>query len=339
MQTKKLSLVAILVVLGATAFLFQESLKEREHPRLPTTSPPVLQRPRPPAAVDAGASSAHDAGHDPEGIARRNPESMHGHQRHWPAACRVAREARQSPISIATEAFFEAPTSPLEVRFGPSEASLIDTGHTFQVRLTRTDDEVEFEGRRYRLAQFHFHKPAEHLVDGRQAPMEVHFVFLAPAGERADSRRAQALVLGFPVEEGTEHRELAQVWAHLPPMREGYGEDLTPAVAWERALETSELDLEDQHHAETVLRSGIAIRLSEIIPRQTDLYVYEGSLTTPPCDERITHAFASTPIFMSHEQMEHFEGYYEGNNRDIQPTGAPERRAFRRARLTARPAP
>jgi carbonic anhydrase len=294
---------------------------------------PAVATPGHDAAV---ATPGHDA-HDPEGIARRNPESMHGHQRDWPSGCSELDSHRQSPISLGSEWFVGTRTSALSAGFGPSQASLIDVGHTFQVRLTRTEDHVDFEGARYRLAQFHFHKPAEHLVDGRQAPMEVHFVFLRDRSSDVAPRGPRALVLGYPVELGAEHPELARIWAHLPPMREGYGEELNPAALWERALGTSELDMDDLHHAETVLRAGLTIDVSRILPGRADFLVYEGSLTTPPCAEGITHAFASVPIYVSEEQTEHFEGYYEGNNRDLQPIGPPAGRAFRRAALTVGP--
>lgn len=335
MQQWKLLLVASLTIPAVAVWVVWSSRKgageaapvSQSHEGSPAA------RPSAPSTGDAGVPDGHEVHHDPEGVARRHPESMHGHQARWPPTCHESEHGRQSPIALSSESFFMARSSPLLAFLGPSEASLIDTGHTFQIRLTRTQDRVVFEGASYRLAQFHFHKPSEHLLDGRQAPMEAHFVFLRAGAERG-AQGPRAVVLGFPVELGAEHPELRRVWEYLPPIREGYGEDLTPASAWEHALLTSELDMEDLHHAERVLRAGIALDVSRIIPRRTDFYVYEGSLTTPPCTEGITHAFASTPIYVSELQAEHFEGYYEGNNRDLQPAGAPERRAFRRAALT-----
>ena len=33
-------------------------------------------------------------------------------------------------------------------------------------------------GRRYRLHEYHFHRPGEHIIDGRKYPAEVHYLFV-----------------------------------------------------------------------------------------------------------------------------------------------------------------
>src|SRR5882672_10522922 len=34
----------------------------------------------------------------------------------------------------------------------------------------------------YKLVQLHFHRPSEHMIHGKRAPMEVHFVHATAAG-------------------------------------------------------------------------------------------------------------------------------------------------------------
>jgi carbonic anhydrase len=43
---------------------------------------------------------------------------------------------------------------------------------------------IDFAGTRYDLAQFHFHTPSEHTVEGRHAPLEMHLVHQSAAGVR-----------------------------------------------------------------------------------------------------------------------------------------------------------
>ena len=62
------------------------------------------------------------------------------------------------------------------------------------------------DGTRYELAQFHFHSPSEHTVDGKHAAMEMHLVHKSEANEVA--------VLAVLIEPGAEdNAAFAQVWA------------------------------------------------------------------------------------------------------------------------------
>ena len=273
-------------------------------------------------APACGASQAGPTAPDPTGRSLRNPTSMHAHQRDWPDACRLGE--LQSPISLSSTDFVDAPSETLAAHFGRSEVALLDTGHTLQLRVLTSEDAVTFEGVTYALRQVHFHKPSEHIIDGHQAPMEMHVVWVSLEG--------RVLVLGYPIEVGADHPVIAALWPHLED-REGYGEDMSPDHAWERAIETSELDLTFGEHGEHLLADRVELRLGDLLPARSDFFVYEGSLTTPACDEGVTHAVSSTPVFWSDAQIERFEGYYEGNNRDLQPLGSLTTRRLRRAIL------
>ncbi len=271
---------------------------------------------------------------DPGGISRRNPSSMHAHQWEWPTKCIPGQSLLQSPIAITTTLLTDKKLSPISLKFFSSSGDLVDVGHTFQVRYpgTAPGGTIDFEGASYGLRQFHFHKPSEHLIDGKQYEMEVHFVFIP----KEDKKSHKAVVLGFPIIDGNHNRELTKIWKHLPPYREGYGEGESEALNWNNAIATRELEVDTLDHHEKVLAKNIKFDLSKILPNKSDFFVYSGSLTTPSCDEDIVHAVALTPIQFEHEQIEHFEGYYEGTNRDIQPVGNVKDRQFRRASLEVR---
>jgi carbonic anhydrase len=268
-------------------------------------------------------------GADPEGISRRPPYSMHAHQQEWPDECLPGRRSLQSPISLTTTHLAELRESPIQLTLLESKADLLDVGHTFQVRFgsKAPGATAQFEGQRFALRQFHFHKPSEHLIDGKQYEMEAHFVFM---NENA-SAPLKAFVIGVMMIDGPSNAEIGKIWKYLPPPREGYGESKVEMSDWKAAASTRELEVESQAHNERVLGKAIAFDLAGILPREADLVIYDGSLTTPTCDEGITHAISLTPVYMEHEQVEHFEGYYEGSNRDLQVIGDPTHRNFRRA--------
>ena len=274
-----------------------------------------------------GAPAPAPTANDPSGISRRDPGSLHAHQNDWPREC--AEQKLQSPIILSTPDFADAASSRVEAHFGRSTVALVDEGHTLQIRATKTEDHVAFEGKDYRFLQLHFHKPSEHIIDGKQYEMELHVVF---ATQPAEGAPRAVLVLGFPIMEGHEHPSLRALWSRLA-VREGYGEDLTPSAAWKRAIETRELETEELSHGEHAIVENAPFELDALLPRNARLLVYEGSLTTPACTEGVTHAVSTTPLVMSHEQVERFEGYYEGNNRDIQAIGPREPRRFRSAEL------
>jgi len=267
--------------------------------------------------------------HDPGGFSRRNPKSMHAHQHEWPEGCRDPKKMLQSPINLTTTGLSEKKYSSLELIKLTAQPDFLGVGHIFQVRYPATAPgaRAKFEGSTYDLRQFHFHKPSEHLLDGKQYEMEAHFVFL----NANKNTTPKALVLGVLILDGPFNKELGKIWKYLPPYREGYGETESEIMDWKTASGIKELELEALTHHEKILAKNLNFDLSGILPFKSEFIVYEGSLTTPSCDEGITHALSLSPIHMEHEQVEHFEGYYEGINRDIQPIGDLKARNFRRA--------
>jgi carbonic anhydrase len=267
---------------------------------------------------------------DPGGISRRPPYSMHAKQEAWGPACVDPGMRLQSPIQLISKKFVKRGDALTVQRF-KAPAEIIDTGHTFQVRFSADQPgaSMNFEGEKFSLRQFHFHKPSEHLLDGKQYEMEVHFVFF---NSNAKSSR-KAVALGFLISEGNENPALRTAWKKLPPMREGYGEEESDLADWKPGDFSHELNLEKASHDEKVLAQNVLIDLRKLIPPAGEFMVYEGSLTTPGCEEGITHATSTGLIFLGHDQIERFEGYYEGSNRDLQAAGNPALRNYRRSSM------
>lgn len=93
------------------------------------------------------------------------------------AACAVGQQ--ESPIDLAGA--ITADLGPLEIDWSPMPAAARDTGHAIQLDAP-AGSEMTVGGKTYRLLQFHVHQPAEHLLNGRRLPLEIHFVHAGPDG-------------------------------------------------------------------------------------------------------------------------------------------------------------
>jgi len=137
-----------------------------------------------------------------------------------------------------------------------------------------------FVDERYELKQFHFHSPSEHLVNGEVFPMEVHFVHQDQNGRYA--------VVGLMFDEG----ERNEMMDDLPSFRVARGED---------------------PYADPV-------DFNELITDRSNYFLYNGSLTTPPCSEGVQWIVLKQPLIASPEQIQHYHDLLGfDNNRPIQP--------------------
>jgi carbonic anhydrase len=188
-----------------------------------------------------------------------------------------ARGQRQSPIDIRDGIAVDL--EPLKVDYRPSGFNVVDNGHTVQVNVA-PGNTIEVMGRRYELAQFHFHRPSEERINGRQYELSVHLVHRDPEGRLA--------VIGVVLERGAAQPVVQQVWNSLP--------------------------LEKQ---ETV-PGATAIDLNALLPQDRRYYTYMGSLTTPPCSEGVLWMVMQQPVPVSASQIGIFARLYPNNARPLQ---------------------
>ncbi|MEO7560850.1 MAG: carbonic anhydrase family protein [Nitrosospira sp.] len=139
---------------------------------------------------------------------------------------------------------------------------------------------VTVGGDTYRLSQFHFHTPAEHLENGYKFPMEMHLVF-------ADANK-NLLVVGRWVEEGAFNKALAPIFSNLP-------------------------------HSVTDTLTVDHFNLNALIPDNLNSFRYDGSLTTPPFSEGVKWIDLAQPLDMSAEQINAYSSLFpDGDAREIQ---------------------
>lgn len=199
------------------------------------------------------------------------------------ATCSTGVE--QSPIDLVNAVAEDV--GDVVFSYQPSKINIFNNGHTIQQDYD-TGSSITIGDTVYNLAQFHFHTPSEHAVNGELMPLEMHLVHRSEAGNLA--------VVGVMLVEGEENPVIAELWSHLPTI----------------ATERRTID-------------AITFNAADLLPRDVGNYFrYNGSLTTPPCSEGVLWTVMDESITVSAEQIEAFHAVFELNARPVQPLGERE---------------
>jgi carbonic anhydrase len=277
-----------------------QTLRDKLAARLNATPSAAAKNPnvvRISTAADAGQATAGTeaaAGHGaaaPRARAAAAPKPQ-AHAPHWsyegeggpdtwgrlkPEFAKCATGTRQSPIDIRDGIRVEL--DPVAFDYRPSNFRVVDNGHTVQVNVA-AGNSIEVTGRRYELVQFHFHRPSEERIEGRQFDMVAHLVHKDPDGRLA--------VVAVLLDRGSAHPLVQLVWNNLPL----------------------------EQNVEVPARS--AIDLNHLLPTTRRYYTYMGSLTTPPCSEGVLWMVMQQPVTLSAEQIDVFSRLYPMNARPVQ---------------------
>lgn len=186
----------------------------------------------------------------------------------------------QSPIDLVADVPADLPELVYEYN-NLGNLIEVNTGHSIQENVQAGNFFVVM-GNKYELKQFHFHSPSEHTFNGKTFPMEIHLVHQNDAG--------QYVVTGLVFKEG-KHNKLMD---NLPSFRKSRGED--------------------------PYGDADPVDINDLILNRTDYFLYNGSLTTPPCTEGVLWIVFKQPIIASTEQIQHYHDLVGfDNNRPIQP--------------------
>ena len=206
----------------------------------------------------------------PENWAKLDPKNQ---------ACAVGQ--RQSPIDIREG--IKVDLEPVQFDYRPSAFRIIDNGHTVQVNVG--DSSITLTGKTYELVQFHFHRPSEEKVNGRNFDMVAHLVHKADDGSLA--------VVAVLMERGDENPFIQTLWNNMP-------------------LEKNV----------SVSPPAPIINPASLLPANRNYYTYMGSLTTPPCTEGVLWLVMKQPVQVSQDQINIFSRLYRNNARPIQPAAS-----------------
>ena len=204
-------------------------------------------------------------------------------------ACAVGK--RQSPINIEDGATLQGPAEPIQFSYLPSNAAVVNNGHTIQVDV-QGENSITVRGSSYRLLQFHFHTPSEEQINFKRYPMVAHLVHKNAEGQLA--------IVAVLLEQGTANALIDRVWTYMP------------------------LDANDR-----VRMPAEALNLADLLPKDQRYYQFMGSLTTPPCTEGVLWLVMKQPVPVSKAQLRLFTQLYPNNARPVQPlNGRPVREAL-----------
>ncbi len=237
------------------------------------------------AAVDAAAlAAAHRAGTSGPAHAAGDAHWSYkgeGGPQAWgsmkPEFSACSTGTRQSPIDIRDGITVDL--DPVQFDYRPSGFGVIDNGHTVQVNVA-PGNSIQVMGRRFDLAQFHFHRPSEERINGRQFDMVVHLVHKDMEGRLA--------VVAVLLDRGSAQPLVQTVWNNLPLEK---GEEVPARVS---------------------------VDLNELLPKDRRYYTYMGSLTTPPCSEGVLWMVMQQPVPISPAQIDIFSRLYPMNARPVQ---------------------
>uniref|UniRef100_A0A7C9DTV8 Carbonic anhydrase n=1 Tax=Opuntia streptacantha TaxID=393608 RepID=A0A7C9DTV8_OPUST len=161
----------------------------------------------------------------------------------------------QSPIDIITsETFINKSLEPLTRNYHVFNASLLTDGKHLQVPFSVRGGLI-IDGKTYNLKQMHWHTPSEHRINGIQYAAELHEVHIAADGS--------ATVVGILFEEGPPSPLLTMLKPQLDELAK-------------KPCEGPQEEVAVPTFASSFLRRR---------PRR--YYRYMGSLTTPPCTEKV----------------------------------------------------
>ena len=111
----------------------------------------------------------------------------------------------QSPVDVREA--LTANLAPLAVRYSSTATEVLNNGHTVQVSYA-PGSELRLDSHSFELKQFHFHAPSENLLNGKQFPLEAHFVHADASGNLA--------VVGVFFEAGAANAALDKLGKDLP---------------------------------------------------------------------------------------------------------------------------
>ncbi|MGL5955507.1 MAG: carbonic anhydrase family protein [Brevinema sp.] len=192
---------------------------------------------------------------------------------------------RQSPINIISQEAVTNINNPLNIQYTNIVISGIENVAYAVNAYIEEPATIQYQGKEFSLIQFHSHADSEHTLDGQIMPLELHLVHSDSEGELT--------VLGILFSEGEANPTFQKILDRTPPT-----------------------------HYEKIPLEKI-IDITQLMPTNKAFYSYDGSLTTPECNETVNWIVFKESVPISSEQIKAFLDIRNGkkNNRPIQEIG------------------
>ena len=213
----------------------------------------------------------------------------------------------QSPVVVTGTQSARLPA--LRIDYPRTPLVVENTGHVVEVPQPPTGGSLTVGDHRYQLVQWHVHAPAEHVVAGHRADLEIHLV-------HSDAQGNTAVVAVFA--------DLARSPRPAGPHSAAALLRTTLRAAPERAGEETAVG-KDVSAAQLLETAGKPARSGRTV---SDYLTYRGSLTTPPCTTGATWFLLPDSVRVDadtvtrlHRLIASFPAYggYPDNNRPVQP--------------------
>jgi carbonic anhydrase len=166
----------------------------------------------------------------------------------------------------------------MTLQWTPQPYEVVNNGHTIQANV-KGGGGMTLDGVRFILSQFHFHTPSEHALDGKRTQMEAHFVHADEKGHLA--------VVAVLMRPGASRAGFSKLMA-IAPRQEGSATLKSP------------------------------VDPNSFLPTDRQRFRYQGSLTTPPCSEKVDWNVFATPIEVALSDIEAFRTIFPMNARPLQ---------------------
>eukprot|EP00929_Paragymnodinium_shiwhaense_P037706 TRINITY_DN20043_c0_g1_i3.p1 TRINITY_DN20043_c0_g1~~TRINITY_DN20043_c0_g1_i3.p1 ORF type:complete len:371 (+),score=69.25 TRINITY_DN20043_c0_g1_i3:58-1170(+) len=220
----------------------------------------------------------------------------------WVKTYPECRANEQSPIIVSSAMVSEDGQEDLQGRIHYSPTSGADAvifnnaGRSIQAQSEPGKlGELILPDGPYEVKQFHFHFPAEHVVDDRHYAGELHIVHQKVGSKATDDLAVVAIMLDLEQSSQPDQQELAFL------RNIGFGAGGTLPERRQSHMAQRPLDL-------------------NAFSRQLEggFYHYTGSLTTPPCSEKVHWYVFKRPAPVSKDMVDAHARRVGSNNRSVQ---------------------
>ena len=207
-----------------------------------------------------------------------------GAPEHWASLSEAVRTCAdgKQQSPIDITGYERGDAAPLSLSYSVDATAVRNDGKSVHVDYGEGNT-LSVGQRIYKLKSAHFHSPSEHLIDGASFAAELHLVHADADGNLA--------VVGLLFRPGAPSPVVQAIL------------DAAPAAG------------------DTVV-DGFTLNARGYAPGELGYYRYDGSKTTPPCDEPVDWYVMRQPKTISPEQVDGLLALSGGpNNRPVQPIG------------------
>lgn len=186
---------------------------------------------------------------------------------------------QQSPVAIKSSDAFSADVPEMFLELAQFKPTVVNDNHIISVEPSGTGGGLIYGGKTYKFGEIRLHHGSEHTIDGRQFPIETHFLHASDDGA--------LFILGVFFLEGPANTTLQNIL------------DKAPTSKGQRA-------------------GKLIIDPMQLIPVDNRFFRYKGSLTMPPCTENVTWHLYKQTLTASKSQIDALGRLHKSNHRPVQ---------------------